>query len=363
MKYPIFGTSDWNTSTLGLGTMNLPADEAASKEIIRSAIDAGVNYIDLGDPRYDRYEVTLPLIHRALQDGYREKVKVSLGIPVSLISCREDFDKYLKQAGNIDFFYLAGLDRNTWSKVQELNLLDCLDKALTDGRIEKAGFAFHDHFQYLRGIVEGYDKWTFCQFRYSYMDVSHHPGTAGLKYAQEKGLAVIITEALLSGRLVNDPPESVIDLGTNAPSQRTLADWGFSWVLNHPEVTLVVSNMSTPEEVKENTAIAQMEPDSLTVRELLHVSRLRDCYLARKAIPCPTCRPCMPCPVGIDAPRIFELYNEAVMYGNRDIPASIYALEGHCVDDCTECGICAGRCGRKIPIPEWLKKAGELLRK
>jgi uncharacterized protein len=366
MRFRPFGTTGWEVSALGLGTALLPSTSGGYRmravEMIRNAIDCGINYIDLGDPQYKE---PLLLVREALDNGYREKVRIALGLPVASPT---DIDRFLKErleglgTGKVDFCFLSGLDRITWPRAQELNLLNYLDKVRADGLVNHAGFAFHDHFQYLRAVVEGYDDWTFCRFRYSYMDVNHHPGTMGLKYAQEKRLAVVIAEALLSGRLVNNPPESVIELCTHAPSQRTLASLGLSWVLNHPEVATVVSNMSNLEQVMENVAVAdEVHPDSLTVRELLLVSRLRDCYLAKKAIPCPTCRPCMPCPVGIDAPRILELYNEAVMYGDREIPGELYRLEGHSIDDCTECGACAKRCGRKIRIPERLKDADVLL--
>jgi uncharacterized protein len=366
MRYRPFGTTGWDVSALGLGTMRLPAasriEKMAAVEMIRNAIDYGVNFIDFGDPRFEQ---PFALVSEALDNGYREKVKIALGLP---LASPRDLDRYMKErlrllrTDRIDFCFLSGLDRVTWPRAQELDLPAYLDEMRSDGRIDGTGFAFHDHFLFLRGIVEGYDKWTFCRFRCSYVDIDHHPGTAGLTYAREKGLAVVITEALLSGRLVNNPPESVVDVCTQAPSRRSLAEWGLAWVLNQPQTATVVSNMSSGEQVKENVAIAdRMYPDSLGVRELLFISRLRDCYRARKPVPCTTCRACMPCPAGIDAPRVFELYNEAIMYADRDTPARLYALEGHSCDCCTECGACAKACGRKIAIPEWLKKADAVL--
>jgi hypothetical protein len=65
----------------------------------------------------------------------------------------------------------------------------------------------------------------------------------------------------------------------------------------------------------------------------------------------------MPCPQGIDAPRIFEIYNDAVMYSDKETAPSIYRLENHNIDSCNECGVCSSKCGFKYPIAEWLKKA------
>ena len=120
--------------------------------------------------------------------------------------------------------------------------------------------------------------------------------------------------------------------------------------------------MSSLEQVKANTALADSAfADSFTVPEELVISRVRDAYRALKPVPCTACRGCMPCPQDIDVPRIFEIYNDAFMYGDAATARSIYRLERHRLDSCNECGACSNACGKKIPILDWLKKARDLL--
>jgi predicted aldo/keto reductase-like oxidoreductase len=69
----------------------------------------------------------------------------------------------------------------------------------------------------------------------------------------------------------------------------------------------------------------------------------------------------MPCPSGIDVPRVFEIYNDAFMYQDFTAARAIYQEEGHNADMCTECGICAGRCAKRLDIPELLMKVRELI--
>ena len=69
----------------------------------------------------------------------------------------------------------------------------------------------------------------------------------------------------------------------------------------------------------------------------------------------------MPCPQDIDVPRILELYNEAVMYGNADTARAVYQSEGHSLDECNECGSCVNACGRMIAILDWLDQARDLM--
>jgi predicted aldo/keto reductase-like oxidoreductase len=233
---------------------------------------------------------------------------------------------------------------------------------MIDGRIDKLGFCFHDHFQILKKIIADYDHWTFCQFQYSYMDVDHDPGFSGIQYATEKGLAVVITEPLRWGRLTKEPPESVAEIWASAKQKHTLVEWGLRWIWNHPEVSVVVSDMSTMEQVVENVALADnAEPDSLVVQELVLISKVREAYQKLKPISCPSCRACMPCPQGIDVPRIFELYNDAIIYNDTKTARSLYSGEQHCADSCTECGACENTCAKNLEVIEWLKKAHELL--
>jgi predicted aldo/keto reductase-like oxidoreductase len=194
------------------------------------------------------------------------------------------------------------------------------------------------------------------------MDIDHHPGIGGLRLAADRGLAVVITDPLKGGRLTRNIPERVARIWADASPERSPAEWGLRWVWDNPEVATVVSNMSTLAQVQENIALADsVEPDILTIPEQVIISRVRDAYRQLRPIPCTGCRSCMPCPQGIDAPRIFELYNDAMMYGDTEMAHSLYRLEGHDIDDCDECSVCARACGRKIDIPAWLKNVDQLL--
>jgi predicted aldo/keto reductase-like oxidoreductase len=377
MKYRRFGMLDWEVSVLGFGVMRLPSidegpanrTEAESIQMIRYAIDHGVNYLDSNYPYYmKRYERVTRLISQALQDGYRQKVKVAATLPSFLMNSSPDFDRYLNgqlrwlQMDRIDFYLLGGLNRETWPTLQELGVLRWAEGAMKDGRIDNLGFSFHDDYQVLRDILVAYDKWALSQFHYSYMDVAHHPGFGGLKYAAEKGLAVVVSEPLRGGRLTKEPPESVAKVWASAKQKRTPAEWGLRWVWNHPEVSVVVSDMRTMEQVAEDVALADSaEPDSLTVQELILISKVREAYHKLRPIPCTACHCCMPCPQGIDVPRIFELYNDAIVYRDIETPRFIYGIEQHDVESCTECGSCVDTCPKKIAILDYLKAAHQLL--
>jgi predicted aldo/keto reductase-like oxidoreductase len=330
--------------------------------MLRYVIDHGVNYLDLGCPyNLERQERLTSVVAGALDDGYRGKVKITAGLPSLLISSLADLDRYLEKllkwlkVDSIDFFVLGDLNRETWPRWQELGALTWAEKAMGRGLIGHLGFSFHDYFQALRTIVNDYDGWALAQFQYSYMDADYQPGVSGLKYAAEKGLAVVAAEPLRGGRLTKEPPPSVAEIWATAPKKRPLAEWGLRWVWSHAEVATVVSDMSTLEQVKENVALADVaKADNLTIAEEVLISRVRDAYRKLRPIPCTACRGCMPCPLGIDVPRLFELYNDAVIYDDMETARAIYRREKHDITSCNECGVCV--CGRKIPILDWLLK-------
>ena len=376
MKYRRFGMLDWEVSVLGFGVMRLPLidedpehiNEAESIKMIRYAIEHGVNYLDLGFP-YDmrQHELKTRMISQALQDGYRKKVKIAGTMPSLFVHSSFDFDRYLNEElqwlhmDRIDFYLLGRLNRENWPRLQELDVLGWAGGAIMDGRIDKLGFSFHDHFQVLRNILEAYDKWALCQFQYSYMDVDHDPGVSGIKYATEKGLAVAVTEPLKLGRLAKEPPEPVAEVWASSKQKRTLAEWGLRWVWNHPEVSVVVSDMRTMDQVIENIALANSaEPDSLTVQELVLISKVREAYRKLRPIPCPSCRACMPCPQGIDVPHIFELYNDAIIYNDAKTARFLYCSEHHRIDTCTECSACENACIKRLAVMNWLRTARQL---
>jgi predicted aldo/keto reductase-like oxidoreductase len=361
---------------LGFGAGRLPRtdkkhtgrneDEAAG--ILRFAIDRGVNYLDL-PYLYDtgQRQNLNRTIGGALRDGYRQKIKIASSLPAARIKSGQDLEHYINELlgqlalDRLDFFLLGGLNRLNWPELPVEEVLRRAEALQRDGRIDHLGFSFHDDFQTLRTIIEAYDKWSLCQFQYSFMDVDHHPGVGGLKYAYDKGLAVVAGEPLKGGRLTSNLPEPIARLWAGAP-EYSPAGWGLRWVWNHPEVATAVCDMSTLEQVKENLALADTASANIfTVAEELLINRVRDNYRSSRLLACTACRGCMPCPLGIDAPRIFELYNDAVMYGDVEIPRAIYRHEGHCTEICNECGLCARACGFQFPIPEWLKKAHQLL--
>jgi predicted aldo/keto reductase-like oxidoreductase len=360
-------------SILGFGCMRLPVrdngqiDEEEATLMIRSAIECGVNYVDTAWPYHNGESE--PFVGRALEDGYREKVNLATKLPSWLIKTREDMDRYLDEqlvrlkTEHIDFYLIHGLIQPFWENLSSLGVTDFLDDAIADGRIRYAGFSFHDNVRLFREIVDAYD-WTFAQIQYNFMDERYQAGTRGLRYAAKKGLGIVVMEPIRGGLLAKEIP-GVSEIWQKAPVHRPPAAWALRWVWNHPEVTVVLSGMSTAEQVRQNVSWANDGlPGTLTKKELALYRAVRKEIEQRMVIPCTGCSYCTPCPHGVSIPECFEFYNRAHMYGDEEGTRQIYSMFlGGSFDGtpsfaslCEECGECEEKCPQALPIREDLKK-------
>ncbi|MDD5723722.1 MAG: aldo/keto reductase [Syntrophales bacterium] len=379
MEYRQFGKLDWKGSVLGFGAMRLPVidgqvskvDEAATGQMVRYAVDHGVNYIDTAFPYHGGQSERC--IGRILKDGYRERVRLATKMPSWLIESAGDFDRYLDkqlerlQTDRLDFYLLHALNRNFWPRLQKLGVLEWAERAMADGRFGRLGFSFHDDFSTFKEILDAYDDWALCQIQYNYMDIDFQAGTEGLRYAAGKGMAVVIMEPLRGGRLTKKLPPSVAEILAKSPQTRSMAEWALQWVWDHSEVSVVLSGMSSLEHVVENVACAERSfVNSLSEDEQRLILQVREAYREVAPIPCTNCQYCQPCPNGVAIPQIFDLYNEALMYSDLWAPRFVYQGNNSLKaeqrgDQCIECGLCEDLCPQEIGIQEWLKKAHELL--
>jgi predicted aldo/keto reductase-like oxidoreductase len=385
MKYRPFGKLDFKVSALGFGAMRLPTreikgagsrldsaiDEPESIKMIRHAIDMGVNYIDTAYGYHGGQSEVL--VGKALKDGYRERTKVATKSPIWLINKPADFDRLLDeqlgrlQIESIDFYLLHSLNGNSWKNtVLRHDLLKRMEAAEKAGKIKHRGFSFHGDYDSFVEIIDGYDKWDFCQIQYNYIDIENQAGMKGLKYAASKGLAVVIMEPLQGGRLAN-PPEDVRAIMKEGEPNKSPAGWALDWLWSQPEVSVVLSGMSTMRQVEENIALAdRSEIGKLGKSELDVIERVRKKYSERAAIPCTGCGYCVPCPNNVAIPRNFQIYNDAAIHDDLDgagITYNNFFNKENRASNCVKCGACEEKCPQGIKIMDWLEKVDKALSK
>ncbi|BDF59431.1 aldo/keto reductase [Christensenellaceae bacterium] len=369
MQYRKFGRLDFEGSALGFGCMRLPTPDGnvlnpdiTEKEavgIIRYAIDNGVNYVDTAYLYHSGESERM--VGRALADGYRRQVKLATKAPMQLIHSAADYDAILNEQLTklntecIDLYMFHGIGRKTWDVILKEDLLSRAEAAARDGKIRYIGFSFHDTYEAFEEIVNGYDKWDFCQIQYNFMDTQSQAGTKGLKLAAEKGLGVVVMEPLRGGKLAN-PLKEVRELMERRGYTGTLSDLALRWVWAQSEVSVVLSGMSGREQVRQNLCSAQRAGAPLTRQETELIDEIREIYKKREGIPCTGCSYCMPCPQGIDIPWIMDIYNDGVVYDYLSEPRRRYNFFGRPASKCIQCKKCEEKCPQGLPIAQWLRE-------
>jgi len=369
MEYRKFGRLDFNVSALGFGCMRLPTlgkyneiDEPLAVEMIRHAIDHGVNYLDSAHGYHGGNSERL--IAKALEGGRRDKVRIATKLPTWAVKSPADFDRFFEescerlQTPRIDFYLLHNLQAGYWANVRDHGVLAWLDKKLAEGRIGATGFSFHDSFDVLKEVLVAYPNWTVCQVQYNFVCEEVQAGTAGVMLAADKGLAVVVMEPLFGGTLANPPPavRALWDAAGKDP-----ADVALRWLWDMPEVATVLSGMSTLEQVQRNIAsagasgVGKLAPDE---HEL--VAAVREAYKELSAVPCTGCGYCVPCPNGVAIPQNFMLLNQVRMHGEgvANLNRNLYAQmpKAKRADGCSGCHRCEERCPQRIKIADWLAR-------
>jgi hypothetical protein len=366
MEYRTFNKIGEKVSLLGMGAMRLPendkgeVDEAASIQLIRAAIDGGINYVDTAYTYYGGFSERT--VGKALKDGYREKVLLADKMPAWLAKEEADIDKmFNKQLERldtdcIDMYLIHNLTGGIWKRAKKYNVIDYLEQKKKEGKIKYLGFSFHDSYELFTEIVD-YHDWDFCQIQLNYMDKNHQAGVKGLEYAASKGLGVIIMEPLKGGRITNAIPPTVQAIWDEAETQRTPVEWAFKWVAYKPEVTMMLSGMSNMEQLQQNLETFS-KPDftQLTDAESAIIDRVSAEYNKLIKYSCTGCNYCMPCPQRIDIPGMLKYYNDWNVYEHSNSVKFEYLnwAVKH-ASDCIGCQECEEKCPQNLPIAQAMK--------
>ena len=185
------------------------------------------------------------------------------------------------------------------------------------------------------------------------MDIDVQAGLKGYELAKEKDVPVIVMEPVKGGTLTN-LPTSVTKYFTALDAQKSEASWALRWAGSLSNVKVILSGMSNEEQVEDNlTTFNAFE--ALSDEE--HHAVLNAVAALRKRVKngCTACSYCMPCPVGVDIPKNFGIWNEYGIYQNpghtkwawnNDIKQDAKA------ESCISCGKCEEVCPQRISIRE-----------
>ena len=369
---------DLKLSALGMGAMRLPIvdgvftdiDVPAVEKMVDYAVGHGVNYFDTAYGYHDgRSE---GVMGRVLSAYPRDSFYLADKFPgydlANIPKVEEIFEEQLRRCGVTYFdFYLfhnvcemnidAYLDR-------QYGIYDYLLRQKAEGRIRHLGFSVHGSYDVMQRFLDAYgESMEFGQVQLNYIDWTFQNAEAKVKRLSELGIPVWVMEPLRGGKLAALPDESAAALRKLRPEE-TVPGWAFRFLQSVPGVTMVLSGMSTPEQVDENLA-TWAEDKPLSEAEFKTVTDIGRDLFARGTVPCTACHYCVSqCPQGLDIPHLLQLYNEAA-YSGVDAFVVREGVAGLSEDkrpgSCVACHSCSAVCPQKIEIPETLAKFTEML--
>ena len=362
-------------SILGFGCMRFPQklgriDMEKTEVLLRTAVEKGVNYFDTAYI-YPGSEAAVGEILE--KTGLRGKVNIATKLPHYLIKNKEGVDKLFAEelrrlrTDHVDYYLMHMLnDIDTWNRLKEMGIEEWIEEKKASGAIRQVGFSYHGNTEMFCKLLDAYG-WEFCQIQYNYLDEHSQAGRRGLQYAHSKGIPVVIMEPLRGGRLVNLLPEKAKQIFENDPVKRSPAEWGLRWLWNQPEVTVVLSGMSTDSMLEENMQIAsQVQVGELDTREEKLYTKVVEAIQESIKVGCTGCGYCQPCPKGVDIPGTFAAYNR--WYGEDKAGAFMDYLKcttlrknSTAASNCIGCGKCEQHCPQGIAIRQELKEAQKRL--
>jgi len=370
---------------LGFGCMRFPKkgrrfDMEAVEQMLRHAIAAGVNYFDTAYMYGGSEEALGAVLAKAGPDGQRlrEKVNIATKMPIMMIRTREAMDEKLAislrrlQTDYVDYYLVHGISSLAqWDKLKQLGACEFLEKQRDEGKIRHIGFSWHGNLFEFRQVVDDY-PWDFCQIQYNYVDEHTQAGTEGLQYAAQKGLGIVVMEPLRGGTLADKLPSKAAQLVSKHKDEqgrvRSAAYWGMRWVMEKPEVNVVLSGMNAMEQLTENIAAANdSTPGSLGAADAAMIQNIVAIYNENNRVPCTGCSYCMPCPSGVDIPTCLSYYNSKTVFGgaSNDLRYLLYTggKQPGRASQCEKCGACETKCPQHIPIMDTLADAAKTMEK
>jgi predicted aldo/keto reductase-like oxidoreductase len=344
-------------------------DTGQGMAMVDYALSQGVNYFDTAWMYHNGHSETFA--GAALSRRPRSAFYLADKMPLMSLPTEAEVDRIFTeqlrkcQTPYFDFYLLHNINTEHLKTAEAFKVYEKLKAKQRSGLIRYLGFSFHDRPELLQTVVDRYD-WDFAQIQLNYVDWELQQAETLYHILERKEIPVHIMEPLRGGALAN-LPEDVREVFTAADGEASPASWALRFAASLPGVQVVLSGMSSLEQVKDN--VKTMSPfKPLTAEERAVIEKALAAYRKASAIPCTNCRYCMDCPQGVEIPKnigVYNNYQRALARGNPMAKFSFtmeYGLfkSSEQAAHCVRCGDCAARCPQHIDIPRWIRAIADL---
>lgn len=293
-------------------------------------------------------------------------------MPLVLIKKEEELEEYfntqLLRCGveYFDYYLIHDMGGDRLKAAEQMHVFDFIQKKKEAGSVKRMGFSFHDTADVLDKILTEHPEADFVQIQLNYLDWESEVIQSRKCYetAGRHGKPVIVMEPVKGGTLARLPAEAESILRSCDPDMST-ASWAIRFAASQENVMLVLSGMSSMEQLIDNTSYMENFVP-LTGQELAVIGQVADSINSSIAIPCTGCSYCtLHCPMNIAIPKYFSLYNTEMQELSSKAWTAQLMLYGHLSEqfgkarECIECGQCEEMCPQHLHIRDWLKKVAE----
>ncbi|MBP5585418.1 MAG: aldo/keto reductase, partial [Lentisphaeria bacterium] len=348
-------------SLAALPRKNGAIDREEAQELVKLAMKTSANYFDIlpyGGKESGQF------IGEAMKDYPRGSYFLAAGLPLSSARTLADAESFLKaqlEAAKTEYFdfYLADeLDANSFRTFEDLKLYDFLKKQKDAGKIKLLGFAFNGAPEALEAIVNGHE-WDFCRIALNYVDWDAKNVKRMYEFLTSKDIPVIAADPLQGGALATLNPAAVQIL-KNADAKASPASWAYRFAASLPNVLTVLAGLDTMEALEENINTFNLFKElSDAERKTLDEARAAFAGVSAEIVPCINCRRCNVCPVRIDIPAVFTLWNTFCEKKDEAAFKEAYSQLAAKPSACIGCRRCVRACPRQIDIPSQLTKIAQ----
>jgi len=358
------------SSLLGFGGMRFPTlneeiDVEKSTEMLNVAYQNGVTYYDTAIVYHGgkSEEFMGTVLSKWDRSTYTIATKLTLGVYKSREEVEQAIDIQLAhlQTDYIDFYLVHSMNKNRLNQLTEWNIIPILEKWKKEGKIRNIGFSFHDSYEVFMDILDYY-SWDFCQIQLNYIDKDIQQGIAGYYELEKRNIPCVVMEPVKGGKLAkfHEDAEKILK---EANPNASIASWAMRWVGSLPNVKVILSGMTQMNQLEDNLkTFKHCKPLNETEKKL--IEKVGETLNSLTKVGCTSCQYCMPCPVGVDIPGNFHIYNQNEMFKNDGADSYFYGLLVNKNADasvCVECGECIPKCPQHINIPVELAKMREEL--
>ena len=361
---------DLQLSGLGLGMMRLPVldgddgrvDEAAAAEMIDYAYQSGINYFDTAWGYHNgNSELTAgKYLSRYPRESYYLATKFPGYDLSNMDKVEEIFERQLEkcQTPYFDFYLFHNVyEGNIGAYLDpKYGILDYLLKQKANGRIRHLGFSAHGSVEVIRRFLDAYGQhMEFCQLQLNYMDWHFQNAQEKAALLNEAGIPIWVMEPVRGGKLAK-ASEGLSALMKSMRPEESIPAWAFRFLQSVPGVTMVLSGMSTMEQLKANIATYGTDAP-LSKDEFDALVQYVDEEVRSAGLPCTACHYCTShCPQALPIPELIALYNEHKATGGGFIaPMAVGSMPREKRPaSCVGCRSCEQVCPQQIKISEMM---------